>query len=77
MASLIVNENVMTMNSSRLLIACALVLSAVGLAPAVIANTAADQAHSEEPAELVVDLQGMSIDFSATVRDPIRGERSY
>jgi hypothetical protein len=26
---------------------------------------------------LVIDTQGMAIDLDATVRDPIRGERSY
>ncbi|MEC4720814.1 hypothetical protein RY831_16740 [Noviherbaspirillum sp. CPCC 100848] len=68
------------MNASRLLIACAFVFSTAGLASAVIANTAVSEPLPElpaEPAELVVDLQGMAIDISATVRDPIRGERSY
>lgn len=67
----------MTMNSSRLLLACTLILAAIAQAPASIADTGGAQATSEEPAELVVDPQGMSVDISATARDPIRGERSY
>lgn len=80
MPSLIVNENVMTMNASRLLFACALVFSTAGLASAVTADTVVSQPLPEEPAEpaeLMIDSQGISIDISETVRDPIRGERSY
>jgi hypothetical protein len=74
--SLILNENVM-MNASRLLVACALLFSGTGQAQTSTADTDASQSISVEANELVIDPQGMAIDLDATVRDPIRGERSY
>lgn len=65
------------MKSSRLLIAYALIFSGMAQLSVGFADTAASPFSSEEPAELTVDPQGIAIDYSPTVRDPIRGERSY
>lgn len=70
-------KKTMTMDASRLLIVCALAFLGTGQPQTSAANTGTSLSLAAGAGKLVIDTQGMAIDIDATVRDPIRGERSY